>query len=1191
MIRIFTVLRLTVVWMTFLVPCSSAHEHNHESSNHTIDFIENKGQWVSEAKFKAEIPGGAVFLTEKGFVYNFVSLEDLNRRHDLTCGEHGYDDIDLSKETIRYHAYKVNFVNANSNVAYAAHSKRNHYQNYFIGNDPSKWAGKVALYGVVAGKNVYNGIDVKVYANGIQSIKYDLVVAPGADPGQIVLSFDGVSPSLTEEGHLRIRTTVNEVIEKAPYTYQEIEGRLMPVRSKYKLEKGRITFDFPEGYSTQHALVIDPDLVFATYSGGIGDANYAHTTAYDKEGNTYTGARSLGAGWPTTTGAYQTAFPSQTAAINKYNPDGSTLIFSTYFGGTSATCQPNTIRVNTDNEMYLSGCVTTATMPVTVGAYQTTINGSSDIYIARFSEDGSTLLASTYIGGSGIESSPMGTTIVYSELEPGTYSNPTDIALDNAGNIWVTSNSGSANFPTTSDASQAISGGGWDAVLFKMSPGLDRLLYSTYIGGRGWDGGIGIEYNPKNNTVGVVGYTASNNFPTTPGAYKTVAPGGVDGFALLMDNSAHQLLATTYLGTAGQDIAMRLSFDCANNFFVAGRTTGNYPITNTPAQGATNGFVFLDKLNSTLTSSIAATRTGGDGLAGVPNSGIVVSAMMVDICGNILVACIGESQRGVPLTADAFQVTASSFYFSVFEPNFSGLMFGSYFGPAQHYHPGVSRIDPRGVLYHSVCSNTEAFPITPRAYAPVKTNRALDNITFKFDFDAIFVSSSGQVNGGGANSTEKHCVRGCKPVALQYKIKPKQEPVTLKYLIEGDAVNEVDYQWIPDSIVIPANQANATIEIKGLLPSGASDPKHVIISMLAPCDCEGADNIISCDTVWIYDSLHVKILTPLDTVCSGTEITIEAEIAPSLNFIWSPAHLVPNVNALKIHPIPTITSVYNITVFQPGAPATCPPRTASYLVTVEPYPEITTPDIIACFGDSVDIVVSVAPEGIEYSYQWSPPDYLRNDHDVVNKFFALPGEYRKTIRASTPLANCTESDSFMITILPPFFEFDWLSPEDTTINYGDSIQLNSGSDAIKWSWTPVDYLNAATVQNPWARPLKSMIYTVTGFNQYGCKATANVKINVEYKSNSGVPNAFSPNGDGLNDVFRIEHLEFERLLEFKIFNRYGQLVFETRNPRQGWDGNYKGKSADAGVYYYRIVVALPPEGTVKVIKGDVSLIR
>ncbi len=1179
-------LSLAVSLTVMYLPCCMADEIQ-EGPAYSFDFVENRGQWADEPRFKVELPDGALFLTDRGFVYHFVSLEDMGLLEDVSCGGAAHKDSRVGNKDIRYHAYRVNFVGANSDVSYITRSRRSYYHNYFIGNDPSKWVGKVALYGEVEQQNIYNGVNLKLYSQGARSIKYDLVVAAGADPAQIAFSFEGVTPQINEEGHMVLRTSVNEVIEKAPYTYQEIDGRRVMVKSNYTLVDGQLRFAFPDGYNPDYALVIDPDLIYATYSGGIGGSNYAHSTTYDDEGNAYSAAQASTTGWPTTIGAYQTTFPSVTAAINKYNPDGSSLIYSTYFGGSTATCQPSSLRVSNTNELYLTGTVTTSTMPVTTGAFQTYMNGLADIYIARFSDDGSVLLASTYIGGSGIEASLSGSSDVYNNL--GDYrSNPVDVALDQNGAVWITSTSGSSNFPVTANAYQGVRSGGFDAVLFKMSPGLDTLIYSTYLGGRGWDGGLGIEYNSRNNTVGVVGYTASNNFPTTTGAYKAAAPGGVDGFALLMENGSYQLLASTYLGTSGSDIAMRLAFDCADNFFVSGTTNGNYRITNNTAQGATDGFIFVDKLNPLLSASIASTRTSSRHQG---NIYVAASALAVDICGNIMVASIGGIQHDVPLTADAFQTKPSAFYFSVFKPNFSGLKFGSYFGLQEHYHPGMSRIDPHGRLYHSVCSNTPDFPITPRSFSPVKKNASLDNITFKFDFDAVFIVSEGPRSGGGANTDRIHCVRGCKPGSIHYKVKPKPVPTTLKYHISGDAINGTDYQWIPDSITIPAGASNAKIEIKGLLPVSAGGPKHVVISMIAPCDCEGMENILSRDTIWIFDSLYVNIPKPPDTVCSGTAVDIEAEIATTLNYVWSPAQQISSPNSLKIQVAPTKTTVYKITAFQPGAPATCPSRTASYQVVVEPFPEVRTRDLITCSDDSVDVVAVVGVEDIKYNYRWSPPDYLRNSQDPVNKFKAPPGEYIKTFIASSPVANCADSSSSKFTILPPFFDFDWLSPKDTTINYGDSIQLNSGSEAIAWYWTPSTYLSSVSDQSPWARPLTSIIYTVTGMNQYGCKGSADIKINVDYKSNIRIPSAFSPNGDGLNDVFRVDNVVLEKLIEFKIFNRFGQLVFETRNPSEGWNGVYDGKDADIGVYFYTILLESTPENKVLVFKGDVTLIR
>jgi len=1181
--QLFMLIGLLLVWG------NNAYSHDHKLPNQAIDFIENKGQWNGAIRFKADIPGGAMFLTDKGFVYHFSSKAEHDYLHQTTNTKNPKQQHNQKEETIRHHAYSVSFLGSNKELTYNTNNKRTPYHNYFVGNDASTWLSKVGLYGEVWQRNVYHGIDLKLYSHGHSGIKYDFVVAPGANPAQIALVFEGVTPMLTNEGHLRIQTSVNEIIEKAPFVYQEIDGKRITIKSKYALEHGRLTFQLLEAYNVQHALIIDPDLVFATYSGSTGGAKYAHATSYDNSGNTYTAAYAEDQGWPTTLGAYQTTFPSMTAAINKYTPDGATLLFSTYFGGTSGTCQPNTIRVNDNNEVFLAGCVTAPDMPVAASAFQAFRNGTSDIYIARFSQDGSALLAATYIGGAGLESSLMGTSTVYNQLGSSNYANPTDIALDDVGNVWVTSNSGSSDFPLTANSFQSILAGAHDAVLFKMNASLSSLLYSTYIGGAAWDGGIGVEYNKLNNTVGVVGYTASNNFAALPGAYKPSYSGNVDGFALLINNNSYQMLASTYLGTQGQDIAMRLAFDCNNNFYVAGKTTGNYPVTNTIAQGLVPyGYVFIDKLNPSLSGSIASTRTGA------PENDIVVSAMMVDICGNTLLACIGATeltQPGRPLTLDAFQTNPSSFYFVNFAPNFTGLKFGSYFGTmTDHYHPSVSRIDPLGILYHSVCSSTGVFPITPGVYAPVKSNTSLDNITFKFDFETSTIQSN-SIAGGGANSPNTHCVRACKPALIQYDIAPSADTQVFKYLLTGDAINGIDYAWLPDSISVLPNQSTAAIEIKGLLPAGSYDPKYVVINMISPCNCAGEEFIISRDTVWIYDSLYVKILTPLDTVCPGEQITIEAEIAPTLNFIWSPAHLIPDVTGLTIQPIVEQNTTYNITVFQPGAPATCPSRTVGYTATIAPFPQIIHPDeIIICLGDSVEIMLNILPEGVPYTYKWSPPDYLQNDNDRMNRFQAPIGQYSKTITVSTLGTNCTDSSELMITVLPPL-QFDWVSPVDTTIHYGDSIQLHTASEATMWYWSPASFLDTATVQNPWAKPPKSMVYKVTGLNAYGCQATADVKINVIYKSKLGLPNAFSPNGDGLNDVFGLEQLNFEKILEFKIFNRYGQLVFEAQNAQQAWDGTFQGKPVSTGTYYYLIAVAIPPEGTNKVFKGDVTLIR
>jgi gliding motility-associated-like protein len=409
-----------------------------------IDFIENKGQWVTDAKFKADVPDGSMFITDKGFVYNYASHEDLERIHEMVHE----DGKDHTKEMVRYHAYRVNFLGANTNIKYQETNKRSVYHNYFLGNDPSKWASKVGLYGKVVQENVYNGIDVAVYSKG-NSLKYDFVVAPGANPAQVVLSFEGVTPQITPEGNLKIKTSINEVIEQAPYTYQVIEGKEVPVKCNYKLNKDQLSFEFPDGYNNQYALVIDPVLVFATYSGGTTNSFYSYATTYDAVGNLYAGSEAWGTGWPVTLNAYQGLYSdAHDVGINKYNATGTDLIYSTYYGGTGVDL-PHAMKVNQQDELVVIGSTNSNNLPTSPGAYDNTMGGASDMFVAHFNSTGTALIGGTYVGGSGIEPTQFtfdatsGITV-----NNGAATSPVELTFDNSGNIWVIGNTTSADFPT-----------------------------------------------------------------------------------------------------------------------------------------------------------------------------------------------------------------------------------------------------------------------------------------------------------------------------------------------------------------------------------------------------------------------------------------------------------------------------------------------------------------------------------------------------------------------------------------------------------------------------------------------------------------------------------------------------------------------------------------------------------------------
>lgn len=462
--------------------------------------------------------------------------------------------------------------------------------------------------------------------------------------------------------------------------------------------------------------------------------------------------------------------------------------------------------------------------------------------------------------------------------------------------------------------------------------------------------------------------------------------------------------------------------------------------------------------------------------------------------------------------------------------------------------------------------------------------------------NSVGIKLDAESTQGHNDFAQPHCVRGCKPGKIKFtRPTAKSTPLTIKYLIQGTASIGYDYATIPDSIVIPAYQDSAILEINGLLLPNASIPKTVKILAISPYSCgNGGPNIIDSATITIFDSLYVNIIEPEVTVCPNTEITLHGVIDTTLDYEWSPEALIPDPRPLGliIHPKPSVTTIYSLSVTMPGAPATCPPATAKYKVTVEPYPTIQMPatDTTLCIQhDSVTLNVLTSPTNIAYTYKWLPSTHLRNDYSSNNMFFASQGTYHYDVAVTSPVAHCADTSGITIHVVPPF-TFDWVSPEDTTIHYGDQVQLNSQSEAIYWLWSPITGLDNPNAKDPIASPKQSTQYTLVGFNKYGCTDTAEININVDYLPVYGIPNAFTPNGDGKNDYFKIENIRYEKILTFKVFNRWGQLVYDGKDAANGWDGRIDGKPAPMDTYNYYIELVLPL-GKHQTYKGTVTLLR
>jgi len=268
-----------------------------------LNFVENKGQWPAHIQYQAELPSTRLFLESNQLTYVLLKPEDVDRihhlRHNPTASNTEEDKV------INAHAFQIQISGAKANPIVESSCKAQAYRNYFIGKDATKWASKVGLFHQIDYRSVYEGIDMRLYSKD-GNMKYDFIVEPNADVSQITLEYKGINYLAIKNNQLHIETSVNTIVEQAPFAYQYIDGKEVIVPCRFALNNNKVRFEFPEGYHKSQELIIDPELVFSTYTGSNVD-NWGFTSTYDNDGNMYAGGVAFGSGYPTTLGARITA--------------------------------------------------------------------------------------------------------------------------------------------------------------------------------------------------------------------------------------------------------------------------------------------------------------------------------------------------------------------------------------------------------------------------------------------------------------------------------------------------------------------------------------------------------------------------------------------------------------------------------------------------------------------------------------------------------------------------------------------------------------------------------------------------------------------------------------------------------------------------------------------------------------------
>jgi gliding motility-associated-like protein len=1181
----------------------------------TLEFIPNQGQWASSVRYSGAVPGGHLHLEPGGLRY--VLLQPIRHAHGHAAEGGQTPHLPAADSLIRGHQLRVHFVGADARTPLVPAEATGEVRNYLHGNDPAHWASGVPGYRQVRYQAPWPGIGARFYENKQRQLEYDFELEAGADPARIKLKYDGATRlALGADGRLHVGTTLGELTELAPQAYQTdpASGERHAVACRYRLRAQDSTVTFELGrYDRRRPLVIDPTVLFSTYTGATGD-NWGFTATYDAAGNMYSGGIVLNysnspTGFPVSTGAFQTTFGAIIdMAFIKYNTavnGAASRVWATYVGGDSYDF-PSSIVVNSQNELILLGTSASSNYPTSSAALQRGFAGGTpadpfgdggagtpaspynfynvlsgtDIVVTRLTSNGGSLAASTYLGGTGTDGLvPFDKASAVRQL-PQNYGDAFrgDVNTDAAGNIYVASVTSSTNFPVTPGSFGPLSrGGSSDAVVVKMPASLSSLTWSGYLGGSAADAAYSLQLDASGN-VYVAGGTLSANFPATAGAVQTTTQGNVDGFVARIAANGSSVQRATYLGTGDYDQAYFLQIGADGGVYLLGQSLGSWPVTAGVYSNA-GSHQFIQKLSADLDQRLLSTVFG----SGRATIDISPTAFLVDQCDRVYVCGWGGTinrpfafdpayltapngyTHGMAVTPNAVRGTpdtpnaGSDFYLAQFTPGLTGLLYATYYGNAgagstgDHVDGGTSRFDPRGVVYSAVCSCTDAtgFPVPPGAFTYSATNNSgnCNNAAFKLNFEPQSVFTGGDVTV-------------CLGAA----------PVVLVGLPAGGS-------WTGPGVSGSLSAGYVFTPTAALV--GLQVLTYTLPGVVTACTITGTKNV----TV----ALPPQVAAPaLPAICAGAGPMALTGATPA-GGIWSGPGVAGSASGgYTFTPTQALVGTQTLTYSVTTAAGCVGRATTTLTVTPGPLPIVMAADTSLCPGSRTAFQLRATPAG----GVWSGPGISASG---VFTPPSAPGSVVVTYTVA-PGAACQAARTRRITLLPDFT----LAPSVQPVLCSDSLVAQFAASAVvpytvRFSQPNLSGLADATLT--WDFGDSSPIATGFGVTHtYTTPGTFQVQATLRYNSSrcatqvamapirvmeSLIPNIFTPNGDRLNEYFAPRIGGCPPRLQ--VFSRWGQLVYESAAYRNTWDGHGLAE----GVYYYLLT---PPNGG-SILKGWVELVR
>src|SRR6266704_2476283 len=811
--------------------------------------------------------------------------------------------------------------------------------NYFVGNDPSQWRSAIPTFAKVKCHQVYPGVDLVYYGNQRQ-VEYDFLVGAHADPARIAIAFAGAERlELDEKGDLIAQLAGGTVRWHKPVAYQQAEAGRQEVAAKFVLNN-RQEVGFELGaYDASRPLIIDPQLVYATYLGGSG-SDYIGGIAVNGNGNVYVVGDTTSLNFPRTKTIAANPNGLSHVFVTKFNPSGTNLVYSTYIAGTSndfaagidnfggGLTYAGGIALDSNGNAFITGATTSPNFPTTSGAFQAANNGGfSDAFVTKLGPFGTNLVYSTYLGGAGQDSGNA-------------------IAVDKSGNAYMAGatyslGSGNPKFPATSGAYQANNNGGSDAFITKFNTN-GGVVYCTFLGGHTSEAAnaIAVDSNGNACVAGVVEDITtiipnlpSSDFPTlnafqpnfNRGITDPYFAGVTDAFVTKMNSNGTALVFSTFLGGGFEDTAYAIAVDSSNRVYVMGETSStNFPTVNA-AQPANGGFgvdpdfplvdAFVAVFETNGASLRYSTYLGGSGY----ESGFSVYrfGMAVDQFGDIYVTGYSDSSSDAflpdlpfPLTPGADQTNSagsSDAFVAKISPTVPGpasLIYSTLLGGNANEWGTAIAADTNGNFYVAGITSSTNFPVA-NGYQSSYNGGTYDAFVTKFS----------------------------SPADLSVAMTPSKEPVVvgsnLTFTIQVNnngrstftgATNVVqlatNFQILSVSTTLGNFSTNGGLVTfsMGTLTNNATVKQTIVVATLSPAITTNTATLTSIETPSLEPNTNNNLASVVSTVLGIADVTLSQSAAPNPGLVSS--NLTYTIDLLNKGPSP-VTSLTVTDVMSP----------------------------------------------------------------------------------------------------------------------------------------------------------------------------------------------------------------------------------------------------------------------------------